>query len=80
QYVIGNPYTTETRLDDNDDVLILACDGLWDVCTDQEAVDLVRDEPDPARASELLLDHALTNDSMDNITTIVFRFPSRAPL
>ncbi|KAJ2358091.1 phosphatase 2C, partial [Coemansia sp. RSA 2618] len=40
QFVIGNPYTTETRLDDQDDVLILACDGLWDVCSDQEAVDL----------------------------------------
>ncbi|KAI9479064.1 phosphatase 2C [Coemansia sp. RSA 989] len=75
QFVIGNPYTTETRLDDNDDVLILACDGLWDVCSDQDAVDLVRDEPDPARASEKLLQHALDNDSMDNITTMVFRIP-----
>ncbi|KAJ2709414.1 mgpp2cl-1, protein phosphatase 2C-like protein 1 [Coemansia spiralis] len=79
QFVIGNPYTTETRLDaDADDVLILACDGLWDVCTDQTAVDLAREEPDPLRASEILLHHALSNESMDNITTMVFRLPPLA--
>ncbi|KAJ2768664.1 phosphatase 2C, partial [Coemansia nantahalensis] len=79
QFVIGNPYTTETRLvPGSDDVLILACDGLWDVCTDQAAVDLARAEPDPLRASEILLQHALSNESMDNITTMVFRIPPLA--
>ncbi|KAJ2403672.1 phosphatase 2C [Coemansia sp. RSA 2526] len=76
QFVIGNPYTTETRLDDNDDLIILACDGLWDVCTDQKAVDLVCGEPEPGLASQMLLDYALTNDSTDNVTTMVFRLPS----
>ncbi|KAJ1818934.1 phosphatase 2C, partial [Coemansia sp. RSA 2598] len=75
QFVIGNPFTTETVLSDDDDLLILACDGLWDVCSDQEAVDLVREETDPAHASQALLDYALSNDSMDNITTMVFRLP-----
>ncbi|KAJ2785403.1 phosphatase 2C [Coemansia interrupta] len=75
QYVIGNPYTTETILEDSDDVLILACDGLWDVCSDQEAVDLIRTETDPTHASQALLDYALSNESMDNITTMVFRIP-----
>ncbi|KAJ2634239.1 phosphatase 2C [Coemansia sp. RSA 1286] len=75
QFVIGNPFTTETELDDDDDLLILACDGLWDVCSDQEAVDLIRAETDPAHASQALLDYALSNDSMDNITTMVFRLP-----
>ncbi|KAJ2740766.1 phosphatase 2C [Coemansia sp. BCRC 34301] len=76
QFVIGNPYTTETELDDADDVLILACDGLWDVCSDQEAVDLVRSiDSHPAQASQMLLEHALSNESMDNITAMVFRLP-----
>ncbi|KAJ1722861.1 phosphatase 2C [Coemansia erecta] len=79
QYVIGNPYTTETILEDSDDVLILACDGLWDVCSDQEAVDLIRAETDPTHASQALLDYALSNESMDNITTMVFRIPSSPP-
>ncbi|KAJ2001199.1 phosphatase 2C [Coemansia thaxteri] len=79
QYVIGNPFTTETPLSDADDLLILACDGLWDVCSDQEAVDLVRStDCDPAHASQMLLDHALASESMDNITTMVFRLPALA--
>ncbi|KAI8321412.1 protein phosphatase 2C, partial [Martensiomyces pterosporus] len=72
-FVIGNPFTTETHLEDTDELLILACDGLWDVCSDQEAVDLIRDDDDPAHASQVLLNHALSNESMDNITTLVFR-------
>ncbi|KAI7831904.1 phosphatase 2C-like domain-containing protein [Kickxella alabastrina] len=58
QFVIGNPFTTETILNDDDDILILACDGLWDVCSDQEAI---------------LLDYALHNESMDNVTAMVLR-------
>ncbi|KAJ1948895.1 phosphatase 2C [Linderina macrospora] len=74
-YVISNPFTSETVIGDTDDMLILACDGLWDVCSDQEAVDLVRSEMDPVKASQVLLDYALNNESMDNITTMVFRLP-----
>ncbi|KAJ2696916.1 mgpp2cl-1, protein phosphatase 2C-like protein 1 [Coemansia sp. IMI 209128] len=77
QFVIGNPYTTETKLGDADDVLILACDGLWDVCSDQEAVDLVRSmDSHPAHTSQMLLEYALSNESTDNITTMVFRLPT----
>jgi serine/threonine protein phosphatase PrpC len=28
EFVVGNPYTTETRLDDGDEFLIVACDGV----------------------------------------------------
>ncbi|KAJ6491812.1 phosphatase 2C-domain-containing protein [Mycena vitilis] len=31
EFVAGAPYTTETELCDDDEFLILACDGLWDV-------------------------------------------------
>ncbi|KAJ2878243.1 phosphatase 2C, partial [Coemansia aciculifera] len=66
-----------TVLNETDDVLILACDGLWDVCSDQEAVDLVRSiDSNPTHASEMLLEHALSNESMDNITTMVLRLPT----
>ncbi|SAM05098.1 hypothetical protein [Absidia glauca] len=48
EFVVGNPYTTETILTEGqDDFMILACDGLWDVCEDQVAVDLVKDIKDP---------------------------------
>lgn len=28
EFVVGNPYTTETRLDEGDEFLIVACDGV----------------------------------------------------
>ncbi|ORY94669.1 phosphatase 2C-like domain-containing protein [Syncephalastrum racemosum] len=74
EFVVGNPYTTETDLADGDDFLILACDGLWDVCEDQDAVDLIKDIQDPTVASQRLLDHALANFSTDNLSIIVVRF------
>lgn len=41
EWVIGSPYTSEVVLSDNDSYLIIACDGVWDVLTDQEVVDMV---------------------------------------
>ncbi|WWC97553.1 hypothetical protein V866_004437 [Kwoniella sp. B9012] len=74
EFVVGSPYTTETALDDQDEFLIVACDGLWDVCEDQEAVDLIRNITDPQDASKFLLDHAMSNYSTDNLSVMVIRF------
>lgn len=73
ELVTGHPYTTETVLQDNDDFILLACDGLWDVCSDQEAVDLVRDVDDPQEASKILVDHALQRFSSDNLSCMIVR-------
>ncbi|GAA6026999.1 hypothetical protein JCM8202_002819, partial [Rhodotorula sphaerocarpa] len=81
EFVVGSPYTTETTLGPHDDFLIVACDGLWDVCTDQEAVDLVADCADDAQAaSQKLLDHALNRFSTDNLSILVVSLhpPSKA--
>ncbi|KAJ9634490.1 uncharacterized protein PV06_10618 [Exophiala oligosperma] len=75
--VTGHPYTTETVIQpDQDEFLILACDGLWDVCSDQEAVDLVRNVQDPQQASKMLVDHALARFSTDNLSVMIVRFDS----
>ncbi|GAB7358105.1 hypothetical protein MBLNU230_g0265t2 [Neophaeotheca triangularis] len=77
--VTGHPYTTETVVQpDIDEFLILACDGLWDVCSDQEAVDLIRGTQDPQAASKILVDHALARFSTDNLSCMVIRFDSKA--
>ncbi|KAG7694690.1 hypothetical protein KL929_003598 [Ogataea haglerorum] len=75
--VIGAPFTTCTELTDQDDFLILACDGLWDVCSDQDAVDLIKDEMDPYKASDTLCKLAISKMSTDNVTAMVVRFDTR---
>jgi len=70
EYVIGEPYLTEVLLQPTDTHVILACDGLWDVATDQEAVDLILPESDAQKMSEKLLLHALKNGSTDNISVM----------
>ncbi|CAN8097462.1 unnamed protein product [Discula destructiva] len=79
--VTGHPYTTETVIQpDMDEFAIIACDGLWDVCSDQEAVDLVRDVQDPTSAAKLLVDHALARFSTDNLSCMIVRFQKDALL
>ena len=53
-------------------------DQLWDVCTDQEAVDLVRHTHDPQLASKHLVDHALARFSTDNLSCMIVRFDNKA--
>ncbi|OAX36571.1 protein phosphatase 2C [Rhizopogon vinicolor AM-OR11-026] len=74
EYVVGSPYTTETELGSDDEFLILACDGLWDITGDQGAIDLVRHIPDAQTASDTLVKHALDRQTNDNVTVLVVRF------
>ncbi|TVY85064.1 Protein phosphatase 2C-like protein, partial [Lachnellula suecica] len=79
--VTGHPYTTETVIQpDLDEFIILACDGLWDVCSDQEAVDLVRNVNDPIIAAKQLVEHALARFSTDNLSCMVVRLNKHALL
>ncbi|KAI6046134.1 phosphatase 2C-like domain-containing protein [Pisolithus marmoratus] len=74
EFVVGSPYTTETQLCDEDEFLILACDGLWDITGDQGAIDLVRHIEDAQEASHALVQHALSRLTNDNVTVVVVRF------
>lgn len=44
------------------------------MCTDQEAVDLVRHTHDPQLASKQLVEHALARFSTDNLSCMIVRF------
>ncbi|KAK4456317.1 phosphatase 2C-like domain-containing protein [Podospora aff. communis PSN243] len=77
--VTGHPYTTETVIQpETDEFIIIACDGLWDVCSDQDAVDLVKDIMDPVTAAKTLVDHALSRFSTDNLSCMIIRFDKEA--
>ncbi|KAF8483179.1 phosphatase 2C-like domain-containing protein [Gautieria morchelliformis] len=77
EFVVGSPYTTETELSDEDEFLVIACDGLWDVAEDQKVVDLVRHIQDPQEASSVLLKFAMDNHTSDNVTVLVVRFKTK---
>lgn len=51
---------------------------LWDVCSDQEAVDLIRTQTDPTTAAKQLVDHALARFSTDNLSSMVVIFNKSA--
>lgn len=43
QAVTAQPEILSTHIHEGDEFIILACDGIWDVMTNQQAVDFVRD-------------------------------------
>jgi len=69
-YVSDEPFLNEIALTDEDKFVILACDGVWDVITDQRAVEIVEGEKDPFIASSRLRDYAYLLGSDDNISVI----------
>ena len=77
--LIATPDAHTQQVDPADEFLIIACDGVWDVLTDDDAVALVRavapDGGDAAEAertaAERLVGEALRRGSTDNITAMV---------
>ncbi len=63
------------------DLLIVACDGVWDVLSDEEAVERVRActapipqvraAPAKEEAARALVEAALARGSTDNVTALV---------
>jgi serine/threonine protein phosphatase PrpC len=76
EYVIANPFcksiTISKQNEDETTFIICACDGLFDVMSDQEAVDFVLEHVDKKDAiAQLLVTEALNRGSTDNITVTV---------
>jgi len=71
-YILADPYFQLIELAPEDDYLILACDGVWDVVEDQAAVDLVLASTENANAkAKLLVSHSIKSGSQDNVSVIV---------
>eukprot|EP00019_Armaparvus_languidus_P012415 CAMPEP_0168582252 /NCGR_PEP_ID=MMETSP0420-20121227/1873_1 /TAXON_ID=498008 /ORGANISM="Pessonella sp." /LENGTH=520 /DNA_ID=CAMNT_0008616707 /DNA_START=34 /DNA_END=1594 /DNA_ORIENTATION=- len=70
KYVISEPYYHKEILDPTCEFLIVACDGIWDVASDQEAVDLYGD----AKAqSAALIKFVIEKGTKDNLTAMIIR-------
>jgi len=68
----------QRELCEDDEFLILACDGVWDVLSNQDAVDCVRDYK-PDIAAQMLVDLAFDVGSTDNISAVVVFFQELHP-
>jgi len=75
EYIIGDPYTHYEKLTEKDTWLIVACDGLWDVVEDQQAVDFVLEHKDlsASEISKKLLIKALQDGTTDNLSIMVVK-------
>lgn len=77
------PELQETDLSEDDEFLIMGCDGLWDVMSSQCAVTIARKalmiHNDPERCSRELVREALKRNTCDNLTVIVVCFSQDPP-
>ncbi|KAF9429903.1 Protein phosphatase 2C 2 [Podila epigama] len=85
QIVTANPVIVEHKLTEEDEFLVLACDGIWDCMSSQEVVTFVRkalSERTPLDViCEQTMDHCLASDSgmgggvgCDNMTMVIVAF------
>ncbi|CAB4264141.1 unnamed protein product [Prunus armeniaca] len=79
----SEPELEEIVLTEEDEFLIMGCDGLWDVMSSQCAVTMVRKEllqhNDPERCSKALVKEALQRNTCDNLTVVVVCFSEDPP-
>lgn len=80
--IVATPDVTTHELAPGDEFVLLACDGLWDVMTSDEAAAaaarLLRAGLSPTSASKRLIDMALLLGSSDNITAMIVLLPTGA--
>jgi len=75
-YVTHLPQIYRYKLSSGDKFIIFACDGLWDVMTNQDVVDYINElssnKKFKGNYAKELAEYALAKGSLDNITTIVY--------
>ncbi|XP_050216456.1 probable protein phosphatase 2C 13 [Mercurialis annua] len=82
--LIAEPEVQKLLLTEDDEFLIIGCDGIWDVISSQNAVSFVRrglrrhDDPELC-ARELVMEAARLN-STDNLTVVIICFSSPSPV
>jgi serine/threonine protein phosphatase PrpC len=81
ELVIADPEITTTSLKDDDEFVVVACDGIWDVMSNDEAMEFVRGmlkKPNMTaqKVAEALTTKALQMRSSDNVSCLVLVLPS----
>ncbi|XP_057425998.1 protein kinase and PP2C-like domain-containing protein [Lotus japonicus] len=70
--VIAEPEVTESNLSAEDEFLVMVSDGLWDVMSSMEVIDIInKTVKEPGMCSKRLATETVERGSKDNITVIV---------
>lgn len=76
--LISEPEIKQITLTEDDEFLVIGCDGIWDVLTSQEAVSIVKRglnrHDDPTKCARELVREALRLNTFDNLTAVVVCF------
>lgn len=70
-YVSPEPRIVEGLFGSENDFVVVACDGVWDVLTLQEVMATVREVTEPNQAAQKIVALALASGSTDNVSVIV---------
>eukprot|EP01118_Nematostelium_gracile_P010412 TRINITY_DN3581_c0_g1_i1.p1 TRINITY_DN3581_c0_g1~~TRINITY_DN3581_c0_g1_i1.p1 ORF type:complete len:149 (-),score=35.84 TRINITY_DN3581_c0_g1_i1:3-449(-) len=74
-FVTAKPFLNKVEITDDVEFLIIACDGLWDTLSYDDAVQFVANSRNsgrpPQETVELLVHQSLEKGTMDNVTAIV---------
>ncbi len=74
RYLGGKPQVEVDIFDiklEPQDRLLLCCDGLWEMVHDEPMAQVLEKEPDPQKASDLLIEQANAAGGDDNISVII---------
>lgn len=82
KWVIPNPDITKFTIQPDDDFLVIASDGLWDVVQPKEMVEIVRDTCKTLGRKQVcqqLCEAALKKNTQDNVTVVAIFFNPETP-
>jgi adenylate cyclase len=72
--IFVEPDVKAFHIKESDDAVVVACDGLWDMVSDEDAAEIVRKGETAADAAVALKNVAFALGSLDNITVIVVKW------
>ncbi|POM73149.1 Protein phosphatase 2C [Phytophthora palmivora] len=80
QQVSAEPDIEVQKIDKTEEFLVLACDGIWDVMSNDELCAYIRQlmnngETDLKLIAEEILDNCLRAGSRDNMSVVIVKFP-----
>jgi len=74
-YVTHTPQIYKYKINTSDKFIVFACDGLWDVLSNQDVVDYLNDKiltKSGGNYAKSLVEHAINKGSLDNVSVIIY--------